>query len=97
VTLAEKLNQMTPSSPGLPCGISLVLNVLTGEDKKALEVVMGSPSIKGSISNRQIHKLLLSEGYEIAFSSIRLHRSKQCRCYTGKLTLAETKKQNDRK
>lgn len=86
MTLAEKLNQIIPSTSGLPCGISLVLNNLSDEDKKALEIVMSSPSVAGSISNRQIHKLLLSEGCKIAFSSVRLHRSQQCRCYTGKQT-----------
>ena len=93
MALADKLKQLTPSVPGLPCGISLVLNSLTGEDKTALEVVMDSPSIKGTVSNRQIHKLLISEGYEIAFSSIRLHRSKQFRCYTGKLRASASKAQ----
>lgn len=91
MTLAEKLNQMVPRTTGLPCGMSLVLDNLSGEDKKALEIVMSSPSVSGSISNRQIHQLLLSEGCKIAFSSIRLHRSQQCRCYTGKQTTSPSK------
>lgn len=36
------------------------------------------------VSNRQIHEILIDEGHDIAFASIRLHRSKQCRCYIGK-------------
>jgi uncharacterized protein YggU (UPF0235/DUF167 family) len=84
MTLAEKINQLAPSVAGLPCGVSKVLSKLDEEDKKALEIVMLTPPTKGQISNRQIHQLLIAEGYDVAFSSIRLHRGKQCRCYTGK-------------
>lgn len=84
MSLAEKINLLKPPAPGLPCGISKILDSLSGEDKKALELVMESRPEKGSISNRQIHALLLAEGYDLAFASVRLHRSKHCRCYIGK-------------
>ncbi len=84
MSLAEKINLLKPSAPGLPCGISKILESASKEDREALELVMSTKPEKGSISNRQIHSLLLSEGYDIAFASVRLHRSKHCRCYIGK-------------
>lgn len=83
--LADKLGEINPIFPGLPCGISKILNSLGNEeDKTALQTIMETRSYPIGVSNRQIHDALLSEGYDIAFASIRLHRSKQCRCYIGK-------------
>lgn len=84
MSLAAKLSELAPSSPGLPCGIARILQKLDGDDKFALEAIANTHYVSGGVSNRQIHEILLSEGYDIAFSSIRLHRSKHCRCYIGK-------------
>lgn len=84
MSLAQKIDLLKPSVPGLPCGISKILESASQDDKTALELVMATKAGKGSISNRQIHALLLSEGYDIAFASVRLHRSKHCRCFIGK-------------
>lgn len=81
MSLAQKLTQTARPEPGLPCGVSKLLEVITGEDKEALESVLEA---RGRISNRQIHEILLGEGYDVTFSSISLHRRKQCRCFTGK-------------
>jgi hypothetical protein len=82
--LAERLDKLEPSAPGLPCGISKILSGLNEKDKTALDVIMSTPSKPSGISNRAIHEILLTEGYDIAFASVRLHRSKQCRCFIGK-------------
>ena len=82
--LAERLDKLEPSAPGLPCGISKILNGLNEKDKTALDVIMSTPSKPSGISNRAIHEILLTEGYDIEFASVRLHRSKQCRCFIGK-------------
>jgi hypothetical protein len=79
--LAEKLSLTERPEPGLPCGMSKLLEAITGEDREALLAVLES---RGRISNRQIHEILLSEGHDVAFSSVSLHRRKQCRCFTGK-------------
>lgn len=84
MSLAKKINLMKPSAPGLPCGISKILASLEKDDRDALELVMNTKPGKDAISNRQIHELLLSEGFDLAFASVRLHRSKQCRCYIGR-------------
>jgi hypothetical protein len=84
VSLAEKLKSTKRTEPGLPCGVGRILNQLTGEDKEALELVFASRSRSGTISNRQVHEILISEGHDVAFASIRLHRLQQCRCYIGK-------------
>lgn len=84
MSLADKLNNATRSQPGLPCGVGKLLKELKGEDKEALELIFSTRSVSGTVSNRQVHKILLEEGYEIAFASISLHRRKQCRCYTSR-------------
>jgi hypothetical protein len=80
--LAEKLNNALPPQSGLPCGFLKLLDSLSKEDRAALEAVMDIPNGQPRLSNRQIHKILLEEGKDIAFTSISSHRRKQCRCYT---------------
>lgn len=82
--LADKLKTTQRSEPGLPCGVGKLLSELDGEDREALELVFSTRSKSGTISNRQLHAILLSEGHDIAFASISLHRRQQCRCYVGK-------------
>lgn len=84
VGLAERLINIDPTVPGLPCGVKKVLQQLSGADRQALQNIMDMRSYPIGVSNRQIHAILLDEGYDIAFASVRLHRSKQCRCYVGK-------------
>jgi hypothetical protein len=82
--LAEKFKEATRSAPGLPCGIAKLLDSLDGEDREALEIIFSTKSVPGTIPNTKIHEILLSEGHDIAFASIRLHRGQRCRCYVGK-------------
>lgn len=84
MSLAEKLTNAKRTEPGLPCGVSKLLSELVGEDREALEIVFASRSQSGTISNRQIHEILISEGHDVSFASIALHRRKQCRCFVGK-------------
>lgn len=83
MSIAEKLKEATRSSPGLPCGIAKLMASVDQEDREALEIVFSTKSIKGTISNVQLHELLLGEGHDIAFASIRLHRGQRCRCFIG--------------
>jgi hypothetical protein len=83
MSLAEKLKEATRTGPGLPCGVAVLLESLEGEDKKALELIFSTKSIRGTVPNTKLHKILISEGYDIAFASIRHHRAQACRCYTG--------------
>jgi hypothetical protein len=85
MSLSEKLLEVTPPSYGLPCGISEVKKQMSEKDLEALDSAMliGKESPK-RLSNRQIQQVLISEGYEVAYSSISLHRRQQCRCFTGK-------------
>jgi len=82
--LADKLNSTPRSEPGLPCGVGKLMNELDGDDRQALEAVFSERSRPGTISNVQIHEILLGEGHDIAFASISMHRRKQCRCFVGK-------------
>lgn len=82
--LAEKLDNAKRSETGLPCGVAKILMTVDDVDREALEKVFSTRSTPDTISNRQIHKILLSESFDIAFSSISLHRREQCRCFVGK-------------
>jgi hypothetical protein len=83
MSLADKLKEATRTGPGLPCGVAVLLDTLEGEDRQALEIIFSTKSVRGTVPNTKIHKILISEGHDIAFSSIRHHRSQVCRCYTG--------------
>lgn len=83
MALSDKL-KAPRSEPGLPCGIGRLLNELSGDDRTALEAVFSERSRPGTISNVQIHEILLSEGHDVAFASISMHRRNQCRCFVGK-------------
>lgn len=84
MSLAQKINDLQPIGPGLPCGVGKILADLEGEDKTALEMLMDTKPMPNGVSNRMIFNLLDGEGYKIAFASVRLHRAKQCRCFIGK-------------
>ena len=84
MSLADKLNNAKRSETGLPCGVAKLLSEVQGEDKEALDLVFQSRSISGTISNRQIYDILLSEKHDISYSSVALHRRQQCRCFVGR-------------
>jgi hypothetical protein len=82
--LAQKVSELTAPQFGLPCGVTKVMSVMDEDDKNTLELILFPQSDKVKrFSNRQIQELLISEGYDIAQSSLALHRRKQCRCFTG--------------
>ena len=85
MSLSEKLKTATKNEPGLPCGIAKLMSVVSDEDRKALEIIFSTKAGNGSISNIKVHEIIVSEGHNIAFASVRLHRAKVCRCYIGKV------------
>jgi hypothetical protein len=84
MSLSEKLKTATRSEPGLPCGVSRLLAIVSDEDREALEIIFSTKAGNGSVSNLKIHEIISSEGHNVAFASIRLHRAKACRCFIGK-------------
>jgi hypothetical protein len=84
MSLAERINKLTPTGPGLPCGIGKLMSQLGDVDKEALVALFASNPYPNGVSNRLIFRILEEEGYNIAFASIRLHRAKMCRCFVGK-------------
>jgi hypothetical protein len=82
MSLAKRLAEVKPKKSGLPCGVSRVLEKLSESDQKALNsVLFDEPR---NISNVQLHQVLLDEGYDIAYSSVALHRRNNCRCFIGR-------------
>ena len=84
MSLSEKLKKANKAERGLPCGIGKLLSIVSDEDKEALELIFSTKAGNGAVSNIKIHEIIRSEGHDIAFASIRLHRSKTCRCYIGR-------------
>ncbi len=84
MSLAEKISSLSQTGPGLPCGIGKLLTQLNDVDKEALVAVFNANPYPNGVSNRLIFKILSEEGYNVAFASVRLHRSKNCRCFIGK-------------
>ena len=93
MALAEKFLDAHPSTFGLPCGIAKISEKMTSDDYETLVRVMDAPvSDPHRVSNRKIHEILISEGYDVSFSSISLHRRRVCRCFTGKNASDSAKK-----
>ena len=84
MSLSEKLKKANKPEPGLPCGVARLLAIVSDEDREALEIIFSTKAGNGAVSNIKIHEIIRSEGHDIAFASIRLHRSKTCRCYIGR-------------
>ena len=82
--LAQRASELSTPNFGLPCGVSKVVEKMDKEDSETLELLLFPVSETATrFSNRQIYDLLISEKFDIARSSIALHRRKQCRCFTG--------------
>lgn len=82
MSLSQRLEQMKPKDTGLPCGVSRAMSQMDEADRKSLEDSMFSkPRV---LSNIQLQEALVSEGYDVSYSSISLHRRKQCRCFIGR-------------
>lgn len=82
MSLVERLANAKPKESGLPCGVSKILSEMSKEDSEAFQqVLFAEPRI---ISNSQLQEILLEEDYDIARTSINLHRRKQCRCFVGR-------------
>jgi len=66
------------------CKIGRLLPELSKEDRESLvDALEKSPHSSGGLSNVQIHKILLSEGYDIGLSTVDRHRNKTCGCYVA--------------
>ena len=64
------------------CKIGLLLLDLSEEDRDSLvEAFDKTPHSAGGLTNVQIHKILISEGFEVALSTVDRHRNKYCGCF----------------
>ena len=78
--LADRVALVQKTVAGKQCGMSLVLDSLEGDDKESIVALLDRDSF-GDVSNTTIHKFLIDEGYNVTFSSVRVHRQKNCRCF----------------
>lgn len=93
---AKKLETLGSYEPGLPCSVGKLLESMEKEDREALEIVLKARALPRKISNKQVHEFLVSEGFEVAFSSVRNHRTEQCRCFIGTTSPLRTKYRNNK-
>lgn len=85
MALADKFLEAQPTQFGLPCGVSELLKQLPDDEKATfLKIMDTAPGTPNRLSNRTIHGIIMSEGYDTSFSSVSLHRRRACRCFTGK-------------
>jgi hypothetical protein len=85
MSLSEKFKSLQPSTTGLPCGVSKLLELMTKPDREALNHVLFEQVTDSGkrVSNTKIYEILVNEGYNIAPSSIAQHRRKHCKCFVG--------------
>lgn len=84
MSLVDKLQSATPSQTGMPCGMAKVLEALPEEDREALNKALFVDASSGvRISNTQLYKILLEEGYSVPPFAVAQHRRRQCRCFVG--------------
>jgi hypothetical protein len=85
MSLTEKFKALQPSSTGLPCGVNKLIESMSKSDREALDYVLFHQITDSGkrVSNTKIYEILISEGYNIAPSSIAQHRRKHCRCFVG--------------
>lgn len=81
--LMDELNDITHNEPGPPCGIAGVLRKMSEEDQEVLNTVLFEPKPR-KYSNRDLQAFLISKEFNVSYSSVSLHRLRQCRCFTGK-------------
>lgn len=84
--LMDELDDITLNEPGPPCGMAAVLNGLSDDDRSDLNEVLFEPKPRKH-PHRQLQAFLISKGHNVSYSSVTLHRLKQCRCFTGKSSL----------
>ena len=82
MSLSQRLEEMKPKETGLPCGVSRAMAQMTEEDRTSFEKAMFSAP--RMLSNAQLQEALVGEGYDVSYSSISLHRRRQCRCFIGR-------------
>lgn len=80
--LADELNAILPNDPGPPCGIAVTLDLMSPEDQSDLnEALFARPR---RLSNSKMQMFLITKGYDVSFSSVTLHRRRECKCFVGK-------------
>jgi hypothetical protein len=88
MSLSQRLDDMKPKETGLPCGVARATSEMSDKDRASFESHLSS--IPRVLSNAQLQEALISEGYDVSYSSISLHRRRQCRCYVGRTTRMAT-------
>ena len=58
MSLADILKEATRTGSELPCGVAVLIETLEGEDRKALEIIFSTKSVRGTVPNTKLHKII---------------------------------------
>ncbi len=82
MSLSDQIKAESTKIIAKRCKIGLLLLDLSEEDRDSLiQAFDKPPHSSGGLSNVQIHKILLSEGFELGLSTVDRHRNHDCGCY----------------
>lgn len=82
MSLSENLRTESSKSITKLCKIGLLLIELSEEDRQSLNQAFETPRhLSHGLTNVQIHKILVSEGYPLGLSAVDRHRNQTCGCY----------------
>ncbi len=77
MALADRVTAPPPPVHGTPCSIGTLLDTLEGDELKAFQVMLDSPSWNATM----IYDAVRDEGHQIGRQSINRHRGRKCRCF----------------
>lgn len=80
MALADRLQDTPQRRPGLPCSIGALEDRLVGEEADALHAMLHTLGWSAA----RIFDALVAEGYEVGRQTIQRHRSRSCRCFSGR-------------
>jgi len=76
MSISQKLSDTVPTKSGKDCGMCLVLKVLSPKDHEAITAALYVPAGDPQrVTDKQIARILISEGYQISHNSIYRHRA----------------------
>lgn len=80
MALADRLANPPKPMHGTPCSVGALLEKLAGDERAALETMLGTPEQRSPWSASAVHDALAGEGYTVGLQTIGRHRGGKCRC-----------------
>lgn len=75
MSLADRLSKPAPRTPHPRCGIAVLLDALTDDDKAAVQTALDGDWTSGAIATE-----LQAEGHQVSHQTVARHRRGECSC-----------------